>query len=100
MKTNVQTSFTINEQPCDRKLLSYIETDAREIIYNGQYLKGCMAKYWYTYYTNVSDNTILTTAHLDEFMRLIRNNTINYKNIDMNFNRNCSKLRDYIKNYA
>lgn len=59
------------------KLLAFNPLDAKEAIYNGCLQKGCMAKYWYTYFTDLPMDTKLTTDHINTFLDTVANDNIN-----------------------
>lgn len=93
------SNYQILETPVERQLLSYMESDARDLIFSGLTRQACMAKYWFTYYTDLPDNTKLTKAHLDEFMEKVSNGLISYKANNMVFNNHCHVLNGFIYSY-
>lgn len=63
--TNI--TYNISSGVNKRDLLHYKSNDAKQILLKGQYVSGVSAKYWYTYFTDLPDNYLLTIDNLHQF---------------------------------
>lgn len=80
-----------------RSNLHYSKNAGRFIIYNGNLRDGCMAKYWYTKYTDIPDGTTLTYDHVRMFLNDINTGRITRKIINENINEYTRVLNGYLR---